>query len=100
MKRLYRSRSDIMIAGVCGGLADYFGIDPTLVRVAFLIMLFAALGGFWLYIILWIIMPIKPAGDIASVEVKAKSRPKVKKEEPLVVEVSEKPSDKKAKAEK
>ncbi len=94
MKRLYRNRSDAMIAGVCSGLADYIGIDPMMVRLAFLLLLIAALGGLWLYIILWIIMPIRPGNDIASVEVKAKT----KVEEPLELEIAEKSTEEKAKA--
>ncbi len=102
MKRLYRSRSDIMIAGVCSGLADYIGIDPTIVRLIFLLLLFAALGGFWLYILLWIIMPIQPGNSIESVEVKAKpkARTKIKTEEPLELEIAEKPSAENKKTEK
>jgi phage shock protein PspC (stress-responsive transcriptional regulator) len=57
-KRLYRSVDDRMIAGVCAGIADYFGIDPTLVR---LIFVFGALGTvsglFWAYVIMAIIVP-------------------------------------------
>ena len=58
-KRLYRSGRNAMIAGVCGGLAEYFNIDPTLVRLAFVLLAFAT--GFFpallLYLILWIIVP-------------------------------------------
>ncbi|MEZ4727847.1 MAG: PspC domain-containing protein [Caldilineaceae bacterium] len=43
-KRLYRSRNDRMVAGVCGGLAHYFGIDPTLVRLAFAVLLLIGLA--------------------------------------------------------
>jgi phage shock protein C len=59
-KKLYRSRSDRMLAGVCGGLADYFGIDPTIVRI--LMVLFALAGGpgLILYIILLLIIPESP----------------------------------------
>lgn len=96
MKRLYRSRSNVIIAGVCGGLADYIGIDPLLVRVIFLLLLLAALGGFWLYIIFWIIMPVQPADGIESVEVKAKT----KAEKPLELAVPEKSSEDKVKSEK
>lgn len=71
MKKLYRSRSDVMIAGVCSGLADYFGIDSTVVRLVFMILLFAGLGGLWLYIVLWIVMPLQPSGQIESVEVQS-----------------------------
>jgi phage shock protein C len=56
-KRLTRSRSERMIGGVCGGLAEYFNIDPTLVRLAFVLAFFAVSGGFWLYIIMWVIIP-------------------------------------------
>ena len=57
-KRLYRSLDDRMVGGVCSGLGEYFGIDPTLVRLAFVIGLFAtASGAFWLYIILLIVVP-------------------------------------------
>jgi phage shock protein C len=46
-----------MIAGVCGGIASYLGIDSTLVRLAFAVLLFASGIGFPIYIILWIIIP-------------------------------------------
>lgn len=58
MKRLYRLSSDKKIAGVCGGLGEYFNVDPTLIRVLFFILLLpGALPGFIPYIILWIVMP-------------------------------------------
>ena len=79
MKKLYRNRMDVMIAGVCSGLANYFGIDPTIVRLIFVILLLAGLGGLWLYVILWIIMPLRPTGHVESVEVQGKE----KHEEPL-----------------
>ena len=58
-KRLHRSSTNQMIAGVCGGLADYFGIDPTIVRLAFVLfeVLTAGAGGIIAYVILWAIMP-------------------------------------------
>ena len=56
-QRLYRSKSDRMIAGVCGGLAKYFSVDSTLVRLVFLLVLFLGGAGFLVYLILWIIMP-------------------------------------------
>lgn len=56
-QRLYRSTSDRMIAGVCGGLGKYFNVDPTIVRLAFLLLFFLGGGGFVLYLILWIIVP-------------------------------------------
>ncbi len=60
-KRLYRSRTDRMIWGVCGGLAKYFNIDTTIVRVAFVVSLFFGSLGFWVYIIMAIIVPLEPA---------------------------------------
>ncbi len=59
-KKLYRSRTDKLIAGVCGGLGDYFNLDPLLFRVLFLILLAAGGSGFWLYIILAILIPPQP----------------------------------------
>lgn len=56
-KRLTRSTTDVMIAGVCAGLADYFSIDPTIVRLLFVLFFFSGGGGLLLYIILWIVMP-------------------------------------------
>jgi phage shock protein C len=58
MKKLYRSSNRIM-AGVCGGIAEYFDIDPTLIRVAYVVLsLFsAAFPGVLLYIILMILIP-------------------------------------------
>jgi len=56
-KKLFRSRTNRKIAGVCGGLGDYFNIDPTLVRILFLIFLLCGGGGLLLYIICWIAVP-------------------------------------------
>jgi phage shock protein C len=80
MKKLYRSRSDVMIAGVCGGLAKYLDVDPTAVRLAFVLLSFLALGGFWIYVILWIIMPVEPEAGSESVEVEAKPKPETLKQ--------------------
>lgn len=61
-----RSKNDKMIAGVCGGLARYFNIDPAIVRLLF--VLAVALGGAspLVYVVLWIVMPEEPAGYTAS----------------------------------
>lgn len=59
-KKLYRSRKDRMLGGVSGGLAEYFDIDPTLVRVLFVLSLIFGGMGFIAYIILWIIVPEEP----------------------------------------
>ena len=60
-KKLYRSKKNRMIAGVCGGLGDYFNIDPTLVRLLFVLIGLAVGGGFLLYLLLWLIMPEEPS---------------------------------------
>jgi phage shock protein PspC (stress-responsive transcriptional regulator) len=59
-KKLYRSRTDRKLAGVCGGLAKYFDIDPTIVRVVAVASLFVGTLGLWVYIIMAIIVPLEP----------------------------------------
>ncbi len=61
-KRLYRSRTERILLGVCGGLAEYFGVDPVLIRLIFI--LFILLGGcaLFLYLVMWLIVPLKPMG--------------------------------------
>ena len=60
VRRLYRSRTNRSIAGICGGLAEYFDADPTLIRL--LTLLLILLGGLsiWAYVILWIVIPEEP----------------------------------------
>jgi len=60
VKKLYRSTTDKMLGGVAGGLAEYFDIDSTLVRVLFIVVVFLGGGGIIAYIILWIVVPQKP----------------------------------------
>ena len=59
-RRLYKSNENNMIGGVCGGIAEYFGIDPTVVRLAW--VLFCVLGGSGIlaYILAAIVMPRRP----------------------------------------
>jgi phage shock protein C len=59
-KRLYRSREHAMLGGVCAGIAEYFDTDPSLVRLATVIMFFAGGIGILAYIVAWIIIPNKP----------------------------------------
>lgn len=56
-KKLYKSTTDKQIMGVCGGLAEFFNIDSTIVRVIFFVLLIAGSSGFWLYFILGFILP-------------------------------------------
>jgi phage shock protein C len=60
MKRLYRSRTDKKIAGICGGLAQYFDIDPVIVRLCWLLFVLLGGSGIILYIIAWIVIPLEP----------------------------------------
>lgn len=62
-KKLYRSVESRMIAGVCGGLGEYFEIDPTLVRLITVALLLAGGGGLLAYIIAWIIVPNAPVNS-------------------------------------
>jgi phage shock protein C len=59
-KKLYRSRTDSILAGVCGGLAEYFDIDPSLVRVGAVLLTLAWGAGLLAYLVLWLIVPQKP----------------------------------------
>ena len=59
-KRLYRSRTDKVIGGVSGGLAEYMNIDPVIVRILFVLLVLFGGSGVLVYIILWIVIPEKP----------------------------------------
>ena len=59
-KRLFRSKYDRVLGGVCTGLGKYFNIDPVLVRVVWVVSFFAAGVGFLAYLIAWIIIPEEP----------------------------------------
>ena len=60
IKKLYRSRNDRMIAGVCGGLGEYFSIDPTLFRLVFVVAAVFGGSGFIAYLLFMIIVPQEP----------------------------------------
>jgi phage shock protein C len=63
-RKLMRSSTDKKLGGVCAGLADYFDLDPTIVRLLWFLAVFCAGTGFLVYIILWIVLPLAPAGLI------------------------------------
>ena len=76
-----------VIGGVCSGLAEYFGLDTALVRIAFVIAFMFASFGFWIYIILWAILPVsgqqtidngQPSESVSESEPVSKSESKVK----------------------
>ena len=60
MKRLYRSRDERMIWGICGGLGKYFDVDPTIIRLVWVLTLFLGGWGILAYIILRFIIPLEP----------------------------------------
>ena len=68
-QRLYRSKSERWLAGVCGGIGEYFNTDPTIIRVIFVLAAFIVGGGILIYLILWLIIPLEPGEVDAPVEV-------------------------------
>jgi phage shock protein C len=61
-KRLMRSSRDKKLGGVCAGVADYFDVDPTIVRVVWLLAVLFGGTGLLIYIVLWIVLPLAPVG--------------------------------------
>lgn len=72
MKRLYKSRTDRMVDGVCGGIAEYFGLDATLVRIGWVFLTLLGGSGILLYILAMIVMPASPT--VAPVSARQKDR--------------------------
>ena len=60
VKRLYRSGKEKILGGVCGGIAEYFNVDPTIIRILWILFLFGFGTGILAYIIAWIIIPRNP----------------------------------------
>ena len=56
-KTLRRSRTDKMIAGICGGLGKYFGLDSTILRLVFVLLLIFAGTGLLAYLVMWLVIP-------------------------------------------
>ena len=83
-KRFYRSREDKKLAGVCGGIAEYFEVDPTLVRLIWVVFTFVGGAGVIAYIIAAIIMPEKPmdiSEDETYIEIEEVDEEELNKEE-------------------
>lgn len=59
-KKLWRSRRDSRIAGVCGGLGEYFQIDPFWIRILFVLFFLAGGAAFVIYIVIWLLVPLEP----------------------------------------
>lgn len=64
IRKLYRSRKQRLIAGVCGGLAERFDTDPTWIRLLFILMFFIGGCALLVYIILWLIVPLAPVEPV------------------------------------
>jgi phage shock protein C len=61
MEKLYLSERDSKIGGVCGGLGEYFGKDPTLIRILFILIILFSFGfGVLAYIAMWLVIPKRP----------------------------------------
>jgi phage shock protein C len=60
VRKLYRSRTDRQVAGVCGGLAQHFNMDATLIRVLFVVLAVLGGSGILIYLAMWIIVPQEP----------------------------------------
>ena len=89
VKKLYRSNSDCMIAGICGGLGEYFAVDSTLVRLIFVLgSIFSFSALFWIYIIMLIVVPEEPSASQVVVDAPV-TTPEPEVEEPVVEEVTE-----------
>ena len=67
-KRLYRSRQERMISGVCGGLGEYLSIDPTIIRLIFVIAALWGGAGFIVYLVMMLVVPEEPFGVESSPE--------------------------------
>ncbi len=63
VKRLYRSSGERMVGGVCGGLGEYFTVDPTLIRLLFVAAAFLGGHGLLIYLVLLILVPLEPASS-------------------------------------
>ena len=57
-KTLMRSKTDAKLAGICGGLGEYFDVDSNVFRILFVLMLLCGTVGFWFYLVCWIILPV------------------------------------------
>jgi phage shock protein C len=67
VKRLYRSRKDRIVAGVCGGIGEYFAVDPNIIRIIWLLVGLTGTG-IIAYILAWVIIPEEPPESPVAVE--------------------------------
>ena len=64
VRRLYRSRTDRILGGVCGGLGEYLGVDSNLIRIVWVLLSFVYGAAILVYLIAWILLPEKPEVDV------------------------------------
>lgn len=62
-KRIYRSQHDRVIAGVCGGIGEHFGVDPVIIRLVWIVLAIFGGSGILLYLLAWILIPRRPMND-------------------------------------
>jgi len=60
IKRVYRSKKNKMLAGVCGGIAEYFEVDPVIVRLLLVLLVLMGFAGIILYLVAWLLIPENP----------------------------------------
>lgn len=94
MKKLYRSRKDSKIAGVCGGIAEYFNVDSTIVRLLAVLTIFFGGGGIIAYLIAWLIVPLEPIEEESS-PFESKNRKDKQDKSPIDAEIIEDLKEKK-----
>ena len=74
-QKLYRSRDERMIGGVCGGLGEFFGIDPTLIRLLFVLLTIFGGSGVLVYLVMLLIVPEEPLDVTSSPPVQEQAEP-------------------------
>jgi len=74
-KKLYRIPSKGMIGGVCVGLGEYLNADPTVIRLVFALLTLAGFSGVLIYVIMWLIVPVKPEGQFAPEAAEEEEKP-------------------------
>ena len=79
IKKLYRSRDNVMVAGVAAGLADFLDIDPTIVRLIFAFSIFLGGTGLLVYVVMWMVVPEAPDASSEVVEAKPAAKKTTKK---------------------
>lgn len=94
-KKFFRSESDKMVGGVCGGLAQYFDMDSTVVRLVFALIVIYGGTGLLLYIILWIVVPSESSVDLPKEKIIEENKEEIKQEVNKVVKKIETDSKKK-----